>query len=139
MGWAYRHGTISQAGNESQGWARAVVDFPVSYDRDIPRVRRLMMHTATGMWQEPDWRGVMLEEPEVWGVQAISTDEVVLRLAARTAPLRQWEVARELRERLKTALDGAGGDDNAAVAGSDAGDAGQAHDGPDDGDGPAVP
>lgn len=139
MVWHIRNGTISQAGNESQGWARAVVDFPVSYDRDIPRVRRLMMHTATGMWQEPDWRGVMLEEPEVWGVQAISTDEVVLRLAARTAPLRQWEVARELRERLKTALDGAGGDDNAALAGSDAGDAGQPHDGPDYGDGPAVP
>jgi moderate conductance mechanosensitive channel len=137
--WHIRNGTISQAGNESQGWARAVVDFPVSYDRDIPRVRQLMMHTATGMWQEPDWRGVMLEEPEVWGVQAISTDEVVLRLAARTAPLRQWEVARELRERLKTALDAAGGDDNAAVAGSDASDAGQAHDDPDDGDGPGVP
>jgi small conductance mechanosensitive channel len=137
--WHIRNGTISQAGNESQGWARAIVDFPVSYDRDIPHVRQLMMHTAAGMWQEPDWHGVMLEEPEVWGVQAVSTDEVVLRLAARTAPLRQWEVARELRERLKTALDAAGGDENAAMAGSEARDSGQAHDGPDDADGPAVP
>ena len=43
VAWYVRNGTISQAGNESQGWARAVVDFPVSYDRDIPRVRQLMM------------------------------------------------------------------------------------------------
>jgi hypothetical protein len=29
VAWYIRNGTISQAGNESQGWARAVVDFPV--------------------------------------------------------------------------------------------------------------
>jgi small-conductance mechanosensitive channel len=111
--WHIRNGTIDQAGNESQGWARAIVDFPVPYDRDIPRVRRLMMRTAADMWREPDWHGVILEEPEVWGVQEVSTDEIVVRLAARTAPLRQWEVARELRERMKNALDMPGGDDPA--------------------------
>jgi small conductance mechanosensitive channel len=111
--WHIRNGTIDQAGNESQGWTRAIVDFPVPYYRDIPRVRRLMMRTAADMWREPDWHGVILEEPEVWGVQEVSTDEIVVRLAARTAPLRQWEVARELRERMKNALDMPGGDDPA--------------------------
>jgi small conductance mechanosensitive channel len=133
--WHIRNGTIERAGNESQGWARAVVDFPVAYSQDIPRVRRLMLSTATGMWREPAWQGVILEEPEVWGVQSVTPDEVVVRLAARTAPLRQWEVARELRERLKTALDAADGtgstgrttsDNGNAVAGAaeDGGDAG---------------
>jgi small conductance mechanosensitive channel len=126
--WYIRNGTISQAGNESQGWARAVVDFPVAYDRDIPRVRRLMTSTATGMWQEPRWHEVILEEPQVWGVQTVATDEVVVRLAARTAPLHQWEVARELRERVKNALDAAGHDDQATEPGggdaSGGGDAG---------------
>ncbi len=117
--WHIRNGTISQAGNESQGWARAIVDFPVAYDRDIPRVRRLMSRAAADMWQEPDWHGVILEEPEVWGVQKLSTDQVVVRLAARTAPLRRWEVARELRERLKIALDAPGGDDQAIGPDSD--------------------
>jgi small-conductance mechanosensitive channel len=41
----------------------------------------------------------------VWGVEAISSDSVVMRLVAKTIPLGQWEVARELRERLKIALD----------------------------------
>ncbi len=116
--WHIRNGTISQAGNESQGWARAIVDFPVGYDRDIPRVRRLMTTTAADMWQEPDWHGVILEEPQVWGVQELSTDQIVVRLAARTAPQRQWEVARELRERMKSALDDPADGDQALGPGS---------------------
>jgi hypothetical protein len=31
-----------------------------------------------------------------------------MRMVARTAPLRQWETERELRARVKTALDAAG-------------------------------
>jgi moderate conductance mechanosensitive channel len=136
VAWYIRNGTVSQAGNESQGWARAVVDFPVPYDRDVPRVRQLMTRAAAAMWQEPDWHGVILEEPEVWGVQSVSTDEFVVRLAARTAPLRQWEVARELRERLKTALDAAGGDDQAPGPGGDAAPAAPGSDGQASEDGP---
>lgn len=114
--WHIRNGTIKQAGNESQGWARAVVDFPVPYHHDIPLVRRTMMQTADAMWQEPAWHEMILEEPEVWGVQELSSDAVLMRVTARTVPLRQWEVQRELTERLKIALDAAGG----ATAGADA-------------------
>lgn len=103
--WHVRNGTINRIGNESQGWARAVIDFPVSYDQDLPRVRGTMKDTATEMWQEPRWHDVIMEEPEVWGVESVTSDAIVMRLVARTLPLRQWEVARELRERLKTALD----------------------------------
>ncbi len=106
--WHIRNGTIKKAGNESQGWARAVVDFPVPYSRDIPRVRQMMTRTAEAMWQEPAWHEIILEEPEVWGVQALSSEAVLMRVTARTLPLRQWEVQRELTERLKTALDANG-------------------------------
>jgi moderate conductance mechanosensitive channel len=105
--WHVRNGTINRIGNESQGWARAVIDFPVSYDQDLPRVRETMKDTATQMWQEPRWHDVIMEEPEVWGVESVTSDAITMRLVARTLPLRQWEVARELRERLKTALDSA--------------------------------
>jgi len=50
----------------------------------------------------------MLEEPEVWGAQELSSKEVTMRIVAKTAPMRQWEVARELRARVKAALDAAG-------------------------------
>jgi moderate conductance mechanosensitive channel len=113
--WHIRNGTIKKAGNESQGWARAVVDFPVPYQRDIPAVRQVMRQTAEAMWQDPAWHELILEEPEVWGVQELSTDNVLMRITARTVPLRQWEVQRELTERLKLALDATGTMDRAAL------------------------
>jgi small conductance mechanosensitive channel len=103
--WHVRNGTIARIGNESQGWARAVIDFPVTYRQNLPRVREVMKQTATDMWKEPRWRDVILEEPEVWGVESISSDSVMMRLVAKTIPLGQWEVARELRERLMIALE----------------------------------
>jgi moderate conductance mechanosensitive channel len=106
--WHVRNGTIQKAGNESQGWARAVVDFPVPYHHDIPLVRQTMMQAADEMWQEPVWQDIILEKPEVWGVQELSSEAVLMRVTARTVPLRQWEVQRELMERLKIALDAAG-------------------------------
>jgi small conductance mechanosensitive channel len=60
------------------------------------------------MWRDRRWRKIMLEKPEVWGAQDITlTDnsKVVMRVAAKTLPLRQWEVARELRERILSVLD----------------------------------
>jgi small conductance mechanosensitive channel len=50
----------------------------------------------------------MLEKPEVWGAQELSSKEVTMRIVAKTTPMRQWEVARELRARVKAALDAAG-------------------------------
>jgi small conductance mechanosensitive channel len=102
--WHIRNGTISKSGNESHGWARAVVDFPVPYNVDITEARALMEQAASAMWQEETWRGVVLERPEVWGVQKVTNEYVAVRVIARTVPLRQWEVGRELRQRLMVAV-----------------------------------
>jgi small-conductance mechanosensitive channel len=108
VAWHIRNGTIKQAGNESHGWACAVVDFPVPYSRDLSKVNEVIEKVAVAVWQEQQWRDVILDRPEVCGVQHVSLEEVVLRVTARTVPLRQWDVSRELRERLKDALDAAG-------------------------------
>jgi small conductance mechanosensitive channel len=106
--WHVRNGTIESVGNESQGWSRAVIDYPVPYEEDLTRIRSLMEQAASSMFAERGWRKLMLEEPEVWGAQELSSKEVTMRIVAKTAPMRQWEVARELRARVKAALDAAG-------------------------------
>jgi small-conductance mechanosensitive channel len=106
--WHIRNGAIETVGNESQGWARAVIDFPVPFEADLTTIRSVLEATGNAMWNEPTWRSVMLEAPEVWGAQEISTEEVVMRIVAKTAPLRQWEVEREMRARAKVALHEAG-------------------------------
>jgi moderate conductance mechanosensitive channel len=106
--WHVRNGTIDSVGNESQGWSRAVIDYPVPYEEDLTRIRALMDQAASSMFAERGWRKLMLEKPEVWGAQELSSKEVTMRIVAKTAPMRQWEVARELRARVKTVLDAAG-------------------------------
>jgi small conductance mechanosensitive channel len=106
--WHIRNGTIEQVGNESQGWARAVLDYPIPYAADLTAIRDLLARTAERMWHEPVWRAVMLEAPEVWGAQEISSSSVTMRVVVKTAPLRQWEVEREMRARVKLALHDAG-------------------------------
>ena len=106
--WHIRNGTIEAVGNESQGWSRAVIDYPVAYSEDLARIRRLMEQAASGLYRDRDWRALMLEKPEVWGAQELSSKEVTMRIVAKTEPMRQWEVARELRARVKSVLDTAG-------------------------------
>jgi small-conductance mechanosensitive channel len=106
--WHVRNGTIDSVGNESQGWSRAVIDYPVPYGEDLARIRALMEQAADSLYRERGWRSLMLEKPEVWGAQELSSREVTMRIVAKTAPMRQWEVARELRARVKAALDAAG-------------------------------
>jgi small-conductance mechanosensitive channel len=106
--WHIRNGSIEQVGNESQGWARAVIDFPVPYEVDLAAIRSLLSDVAEELWDDPVWRVVLLDPPEAWGAQEISSDKVTMRIVAKTAPLRQWEVERELRARVKAALAAAG-------------------------------
>ena len=106
--WHIRNGAIETVGNESQGWARAVIDFPVPFAADLTAIRGVLQETGDMMWHEPTWRAVMLEAPEVWGAQEITKEEVTMRIVAKTAPLRQWEVEREMRARVKKALHDAG-------------------------------
>lgn len=103
--WYVRNGEILRVGNQSQNWARTVLDISVGYDEDLARVRTILLEVARGMWEDEDYRGVVIEEPEVWGVQDLGPDGVLVRVALKTAPLQQWAVARELRQRIKARFD----------------------------------
>lgn len=102
--WHIRNGEIARIGNKSQGWARALLDVPLALDSDVPAVRALALEVAEGLWNDPDWQGKVIEQPEVWGLESIGADGLLLRLVLKTAPLEQWTVARELRERLMVAF-----------------------------------
>lgn len=106
--WYMRNGEIARVGNKSQGWARAVVDVDIAYGEDVARVRQLMLDTANETFADAENAALIVEPPEVWGVEALSADAVVVRLVVKTVPLQQWKVSRLLRERIKAAFDEAG-------------------------------
>jgi moderate conductance mechanosensitive channel len=47
----------------------------------------------------------VIEEPEIWGIEAITPDAITLRVTLKTAPMEQWRVSRVLRERIKSRFD----------------------------------
>jgi small-conductance mechanosensitive channel len=106
--WYVRNGNIARVGNMSQNWARTVLDVCVGYDEDLDRVREILGEVARQLWNEEKGKKDILEEPEVWGVQDLAADGVVVRLVLKTAPMQQWTVARELRERIKDRFDAEG-------------------------------
>lgn len=106
--WHVPNGEIRRVGNMSQQWARAVLDIGVAYGTDLDRAAAVIKEVADQMAGEEGYRSVFLEEPEILGVEALGADSVVIRLAAKTSPGQQWAVSRELRRRIKIALDSAG-------------------------------
>jgi len=99
--WYVRNGEVLRVGNMSQNWARTVLDVRVGLGEDLTHVRGILEEVCHGMWDDEDFSGKIIEEPEVWGVERMDPDAVVVRAAVKTAPLEQWAVARELRKRIK--------------------------------------
>ncbi|MEU5002439.1 mechanosensitive ion channel family protein [Streptomyces sp. NPDC021622] len=106
--WHIRNGEILRVRNDSQDWARAVLDVSVAYDTNLETLFGVLEETGHALREDPQFEKVLLEDPEVWGVQSLDVDGIVVRLVVKTAPLKQWSVTRELRRRVKESLDAAG-------------------------------
>jgi small-conductance mechanosensitive channel len=103
--WYVPNGEIVRVGNMSQNWSRAVIDVSVGYGEDLSRVKRVLADIAHDLWQDEEFREVIIEEPEVTGVEMLAADSVNLRVMLKTLPLEQWAVGREMRQRIKARFD----------------------------------
>jgi small-conductance mechanosensitive channel len=103
--WHVPNGEIRRVGNMSQHWSRALLDVQVAYDTDLGRAQDVIRDVAGELWREDQH---ILEEPDVWGVEDLGPNGVVIRLVVKTTPSEQWRVSRALRERLKAAFDAEG-------------------------------
>jgi small conductance mechanosensitive channel len=103
--WYVRNGEILRVGNKSQNWAQTVLDIPVALDQDLRHVQEVLRDVAHDLWDDEDFRHLILEEPSVWGVQDLTPNWITVRVTLKTAPLEQWAVAREMRQRVKFRFD----------------------------------
>jgi small conductance mechanosensitive channel len=106
--WYVRNGEILRVGNQSQNWSRSVLDIAVGYKEDITKVRGILKEVSHELWEDPGYHDKIIEEPEVWGVQSLGPDSVVVRVTLKTMPQQQWTVSREMRERVKVRFDAEG-------------------------------
>jgi moderate conductance mechanosensitive channel len=102
--WHIPNGNILRVGNMSQQWARALLDVSLAVDTDVEHAQDVIKRVADSVWDDPAWRGDILEEPEVWGVEKLGPDAIIIRLVVKTRPSEQFDVMRELRRRLLEAF-----------------------------------
>ena len=100
--WHVPNGEIRRVGNQSQHWSRALIDIEVAYDTELEHAQAVIGAVAHEIALED---ADVLDEPEVWGVEALGANGITIRLVVKTRPSEQYRVSRELRQRLKAAFE----------------------------------
>ncbi len=99
---------IKIVANLSSRWSRADLSIPVAYHADIDHALKLIDTVGLEMDEDPKWLEQIIETPQVLGVENFGDRGMMIRVWIKTQPLKQWEVAREYRRRVKIAFDKAG-------------------------------
>lgn len=101
------NGHITVVQNLSKEWSRVDLQIPVALTANIDDALALVKHVAQEMTEDWQWKALILEPPLLLGVDHLDHVGAVIRLWMKTMPLKQWDVAREYRRRLKNAFDAA--------------------------------
>ncbi len=106
--WYIRNGEIVRVGNQSQGWSTATIDIPVDTSESSTDVIEILNRVVAGVGADPEWTTVLLDEPEVVGVQSVEAGRMTIRIVAKTQPNQQGGVQRAILDRGLQALKEAG-------------------------------
>ncbi len=106
--WHVPNGNVTRVGNRSQLWSVALVDVDVAYNCDLTAARQVILDCANQVVQSDEWSSVVIDPPQLLGVEALGADGITIRMTIKVEPGSQWALQRTLREALKAALDEAG-------------------------------
>ena len=98
--WYVRNGEIARVGNKSQGFSRVIVDLSFDPSVDVEKAKTAMLSAATSIAKSKTVGVLLIGSAEVWGIQALSGDALVIRLVQQVSPKAVDEVAREIRAAL---------------------------------------
>ena len=91
--------------NMTKNWSRVDFTVEVGYETDVDRAIAIVQKVAQHMYSEPEWHKLIIEPPELLGIEKLTHSGILIRLWIKTQPLQQWKVGREFRRCLKRAFD----------------------------------
>jgi small-conductance mechanosensitive channel len=94
--------------NLSKEWSRVDLTVTIAHNSNLEQALTVIDDVAQEMSRDRHWRSLILEPPLLLGIDQLDHVGSLVRLWIKTQPLKQWDVAREYRRRLKLALDNAG-------------------------------
>ena len=96
------NGLITQVTNFSTHNSLAIVDVTVAYEADLEKAMTITKDTAKEVYNNSD---LIVKEPAILGVQAVTNTDVTLRITAECRPNAQPEVIRLLNMELMRSLE----------------------------------
>lgn len=104
----FPNGNINTLANRTKDFSFAVLDVGVAYSEDTDRVSDILRGVGAELRADPVFGPYTLADLEVLGIDQLADSAVVVKVKMKTLPVKQWDVARELRRRIKHAFDAAG-------------------------------
>jgi small-conductance mechanosensitive channel len=99
------HGQMTVVSNLTHGWSQAVFDMSVACEEHVDRVREEFFALAGALREDPMYGPMVLNDPEMLGVDSLGDTTFSVKFALRTLPLKRWEVRREMLRRIKERFD----------------------------------
>ncbi len=88
--------------NRTRGAMRALVKVSIAYEEDIDKVISILKELCIDIGKSND---TIVEGPNVIGVSDLGESGVDITIVAKTKPMEQWAVEREIRKRVKETLE----------------------------------
>ena len=101
----FPNGSVTTLANRTKDYSYAVVDVGTAYREDPDAVITVLKEIGKELAADPAFRSSILEPLEVVGIEALGDMQVLIRTRIKTVPLKQWEIAREFRKRIKKTFD----------------------------------
>ena len=101
----FPNGTITTLSNMTQEWSAYVFELGVAYKEDTDAVAEVIRGVLAGLCADETHGPSIIEEPEIFGVDAFGDSAVIIKGRIKTKPIRQWAVGREFLRRIKLAFD----------------------------------
>ncbi|MFA5577253.1 MAG: mechanosensitive ion channel family protein [Tissierellaceae bacterium] len=95
------NGRIQQVTNSSRGAMRALVVISVPYEEDADKVIDILDELCKDIASNND---SVLEGPNILGITDLGDDHMSITIIAKTKPMEQWAVEREIRKKTKEAF-----------------------------------
>jgi small-conductance mechanosensitive channel len=99
------YGTIRRLNNQSRDWVIEQLEFRVTYDTDITKVKKIIKRIGEELMADPELGSQMLQPLKSQGVMAMEDNALLVKAKFMAKPGEQSAIRREAYQRIKQAFD----------------------------------
>ncbi len=96
---------ITNVANQSRDFSQTTLNISVDFSADPDKVIALLKKITMEVRNDPKYKDVFLDDPQVLGVDAIKGSEVIYPIVVKTRARTQYDALRDMQKRIRTALE----------------------------------